>query len=148
MDRRNLTALLGILAMAGYQNRDKIGAVLKELTQGGTQPQPSGAQPQTSGVQPTGTPSQSSDAGLGGLLGGLAGGGLGDLIKGGSAGGVLSGGLGGLLDQFGKNGYGDTANSWVSSGANKPIDDRQLSGAGPTFWRRSPQRQGSARTKS
>jgi uncharacterized protein YidB (DUF937 family) len=122
MDRRNLTALLGILAMAGYQNRDKIGAVLKDLTQGG-------AQPQTSGAQPAGAPSQSSDTGLGGLLGGLAGGGLGDLVKGGSAGGILSGGLGGLLDQFTKNGYGDTADSWVSPGENKPIDDRQLSQA-------------------
>lgn len=122
MDRRNLTALLGILAMAGYQNRDKIGAALKELTQGG-------AQPQAPGAQPAGTPSQSSDTGLGGLLGGLSGGGLGDLVKGASAGGILSGGLGGLLDQFSKNGYGDTADSWVSPGENKPIDDRQLSQA-------------------
>ncbi|NLS05598.1 DUF937 domain-containing protein [Rhizobium sp. P32RR-XVIII] len=121
MDRRNLTALLGILAVAGYQNRDKIASALRELTQGGAQPQTPGAQP--------GIPSQSSDGGLGGLLGGLAGGGLGNLIKGGSAGGVLSGGLGGLLDQFSKNGYGDTADSWVSPGENKPIDDRQLSQA-------------------
>ncbi|WP_455873754.1 YidB family protein [Rhizobium yanglingense] len=122
MDRRNLTALLGILAVAGYQNRDKIAAALRELTQGG-------AQPQTSGTEPGAVPSQPSGGGLGGLLGGLAGGGLGDLVKGGSAGGVLSGGLGGLLDQFTKNGYGDTADSWVSPGANKPIDDRQLSQA-------------------
>jgi len=120
MDRRNLTALLGILAMAGYQNRDKIGEFLNKQAQPQSPPQTPGAQP--------GTPSQSADTGLGGLLGGLAGG-LGDLIKGGSAGGVLSGGLGGLLDQFSKNGYGDTADSWVSPGENKPIDDRQLSQA-------------------
>ncbi|TCU35479.1 YidB family protein [Rhizobium azibense] len=122
MDRRNLTALLGILAVAGYQNRDKIAAALRELTQGG-------AQPQTGGAEPGGMRSKPSEGGLGGLLGGLAGGGLGDLVKGGSAGGILSGGLGGILDQFTKNGYGDTADSWVSRGQNKPIDDRQLSQA-------------------
>jgi uncharacterized protein YidB (DUF937 family) len=151
MDRRNLTALLGILAVAGYQNRDKIASALRELTGGG--------QPQTSGVQPGGAAAPQSDGGLGGilgdlargtqpngggaasqtdggglgglggLLGGLAGGGLGDLLKGGSAGGILSGGLGGLLDHFQQNGYGDTANSWVSPNENKPIDNGQLSEA-------------------
>ncbi|OWK24925.1 hypothetical protein AJ87_16405 [Rhizobium yanglingense] len=50
MDRRNLTALLGILAVAGYQNREKIAAALRELTQGG-------AQPQTAGTEPGGVPS-------------------------------------------------------------------------------------------
>jgi uncharacterized protein YidB (DUF937 family) len=149
MDRRNLTALLGILAVAGYQNRDKIAATLRELT-GGAQPQASGAQPGGAapqadgglggllgsilgGAQPGGSSSAQQDGGglggLGGLLGGLAGGGLGDLLKGNSAGGILSGGLGGLLDQFQQNGYGDTANSWVSSGENKPIDHGQLSQA-------------------
>ena len=29
MDRKNLTALLGILAMRGFQNRDKIGGYSK-----------------------------------------------------------------------------------------------------------------------
>lgn len=149
MDRRNLTALLGILAVAGYQNRDKIAAALRELTGGA----------QTAGAQPGGAATTQSDGGLGGilgdlarggqphggagapgadggglgglggLLGGLAGGGLGDLLKGGSAGGVLSGGLGGLLDHFQQNGYGDTANSWVSPNENKPIDNGQLSQA-------------------
>ena len=147
MDRRNLTALLGILAVAGYQNRDKIAATLRELT-GGAQAQPSGAQP--GGAAPEadggglggllggilgggqhggGSPQDSGLGGLGGLLGGLAGGGLGDLLKGNSAGGILSGGLGGLLDHFQQNGFGDTANSWVSSGENKPIDNGQLSQA-------------------
>jgi len=148
MDRKSLMALLGILAVAGYQNRDNITATLKELTGGG--------QPQGSGAQPGGAAPQADDGGglggllggllgggqtgnggaqagglggLGGLLGGLASGGLGDLLKGNSAGGVLSGGLGGLLDHFQQNGFGDTANSWVSSGENKPIDNGQLSQA-------------------
>ena len=31
----SMTALLGLLAVAGYQNRDKIGEMLKDLTGGG-----------------------------------------------------------------------------------------------------------------
>jgi len=145
MDRKSLMALLGILAVAGYQNRDNITATLREMT-GGGQPQGSGAQPGGAAPQAdgglggllggilgggdSGGATQSGGlGGLGGLLGGLAGGGLGDLLKGNSAGGVLSGGLGGLLDHFQQNGFGDTANSWVSSGENKPIDNGQLSQA-------------------
>lgn len=59
-----MKALLAVLAVAGYQNRDKI----KELLRGLQNPQQAGA-----GGQQTG--------GLGGILGGLAGsgGGLGGL---------------------------------------------------------------------
>jgi len=148
MDRKSLMALLGILAVAGYQNRDNITATLREMTGGG--------QPRGAGAQPDGTAPQADGGGLGGLLGGILGGGqdgngatqsgglgglggilgglagaggLGDLLKGGSAGGILSGGLGGLLDHFQQNGFGDTANSWVSPGENKPIDNGQLSQA-------------------
>jgi uncharacterized protein YidB (DUF937 family) len=32
-----------------------------------------------------------------------------------------------LLKQFQEKSHGDTANSWVQPGENKPIDDRQLS---------------------
>jgi uncharacterized protein YidB (DUF937 family) len=145
MDRKSLMALLGILAVAGYQNRDNITATLREMT-GGGQPQGSGAQPGGAAPQAdgglggllggilgggdSGGATQSGGlGGLGGLLGGLASTGLGDLLKGNSAGGILSGGLGGLLDHFQQNGFGDTANSWVSPGENKPIDNGQLSQA-------------------
>jgi uncharacterized protein YidB (DUF937 family) len=115
-----LKALLGVLAVAGYQHRDQIAEVLKNLTQGnraGGAPQP-GTQPAT------------QQGGLGGLLGTLTGGGgLGGLLGGASAGGILSGGLGGLLEQFQQNGQGDVAKSWVSPGDNQPIDDQQLSQA-------------------
>jgi uncharacterized protein YidB (DUF937 family) len=40
--------------------------------------------------------------------------------------GGLLGGLGGLLDKLQTAGHGDTVNSWVGSGANKPIDPNQL----------------------
>ena len=92
----SMTALLALLAIAGYQNRDKIADML-----GKTRGQP-------------GAPGQN---GLGGLLGQLGGA---------SAGGVLSGGLGELLDRFKQNGQGETAKSWVGTGPNKQVTPSQL----------------------
>jgi uncharacterized protein YidB (DUF937 family) len=97
----SMTALLALLAVAGYQNRDKIAEML-----GGTQPGKSG------------TPGQE---GLGGLLGRLGG-----SLGGAGAGGLLSGGLGELLERFQQNGQGDTAESWVGTGPNKQIAPSQL----------------------
>ena len=65
----------------------------------------------------------------GGGLGGLLPGGLGGLLAGGAAGSVISGGLGDLLKQLQQNGHGDTANSWVSPGPNKPIAPGDLANA-------------------
>ena len=93
----SMTALLALLAIAGYQNRDKIADMLGKGRQG----------------QP-GAPGQN---GLGGLLGQLGGA---------SAGGILSGGLGELLDRFKQNGQGETADSWVGTGPNKQIAPSQL----------------------
>lgn len=119
-----LKALLGVLAVAGYQNRDKIGELLKGIRS-----------PSQTG--PDGQP-QSSGGGLGDLLGGLTGGaggggpgglgGLGDLLKGGLGGG-LAGGLGDLLRLFEAKGHGQTANSWVQPGENRPVTNGQLSEA-------------------
>ena len=109
-----LKALLAVLAVAGFQNRDKIGELLRGLQQ----------------PQGDGTPGQQS-GGLGGLTGGGAGGlgGLGGLLGGASTGGVLGGGLGDLLKQFQQNGHGETAKSWVDTGPNTEINDTQLSEA-------------------
>ncbi|WP_430256942.1 YidB family protein [Neorhizobium sp. DAR64872/K0K18] len=116
-----LKALLGVLAVAGYQNRDKIGELLKGIRSPST-------------TSPDGQP-QSSGGGLGDLLGSLTGGegggglgGLGDLLKGGLGGG-LAGGLGDLLRQFESKGHGETANSWVHPGENRPVTNGQLSEA-------------------
>lgn len=115
-----MKALLGVLAIAGYQNRDKIAEVLRGLQK-----------PQTD--KPENKPEGQQQEGLGGLLGGLAGGsrggGLGDLLGGLSAGGILSGGLGDLLKTFQQNGQGDKAESWVKPGPNADIDDQQLAQA-------------------
>jgi uncharacterized protein YidB (DUF937 family) len=64
-----------------------------------------------------------------GGLGGLLQGGLGGLLGGGAAGGILSGGLSDLLKQFQNNGVGDKAESWVSTGQNKPIQPTELADA-------------------
>jgi uncharacterized protein YidB (DUF937 family) len=93
----SMTALLGLLAIAGYQNRDKLAELLKGA--GGGSP---GSQP-------------------GGLLGNLGG-----MLGGAGVGGLLSGGIGELLERFNQNGEGETAQSWVNSGPNKDISPSQL----------------------
>lgn len=95
----SMTALLGILAFAGYQNRDKIAEMLKGVTAGGA-------------------PQQGVQGSLGGLLGSL-GGSM-------SAGGLLGGGLGSLLEAFRQNGHADTADSWVATGPNQPVQPNDI----------------------
>jgi uncharacterized protein YidB (DUF937 family) len=86
-----------------------------------------------SGAAPAPSPGGGTAGGLGGGLGGSLGdvlkGGLGGLLAGGAAGSVISGGLGDLLKQFQQNGQGETANSWVSQGPNKPISPGDLANA-------------------
>ena len=84
----SMLALLGLLAVAGYQNRDKISDTLK------------GLQSKTPGSAPGG--------GLEGLLGGLGG-----LLGGAGGSGGLAGGLGELLNTFKNSGQAETADSWV-----------------------------------
>ncbi|GJD93674.1 YidB family protein [Methylobacterium iners] len=103
----SMTALLGLLAVAGFQNRDKIAELLGGLGQGGGQARGAGQ----SGNQ----------GGLGGLLSGLGG-----AVGGAGAGGLLSGGLGELVDRFKQAGHGETAESWVNTGPNKEIAPPQL----------------------
>jgi len=100
----SMTALLGLLALAGYQNRDKLAELLK------------GASDNTAH---SGAGNQQGP--LGGLLGNLGG-----AVAGGGVGGLLSGGLGELLDRFKQNGQGDVADSWVSKGPNKELPAPQL----------------------
>ena len=102
----SMVALLGLLAVAGYQNRDKIAEMLSGLSHA-----------------PDGTPGQANvpNGPQGGVLGKLGG-----LLGGASAGSVLSGGLGQLVDRFRQNGQGQAADSWVSSGPNQPIGPTQL----------------------
>ena len=99
----SMTALLGLLAIAGYQNRDKLAEMLKGAG--------AGSQPGSGGQQP----------GLGGLLGNLGG-----MLGGAGAGGLLNGGIGELLEKFNQNGQGETAKSWVDKGPNKEVSPPEL----------------------
>ena len=98
---------VGLLAIAGYQNRDKIGEMLGGLGQD----KPGGAGGKI--------PLAIGQGGLGGLLGQLG-------LGGASAGGILSGGLGELIERFKQSGQGETAESWVNTGPNKPCTAAQL----------------------
>ena len=98
----SMTALLGLLAIAGYQNRDKIAEMLGT----GAQDKP--------GASGQGRQDNSLATGQGGgLLGQLG-------LGGASAGSILSGGLGELIERFKQSGQGQIADSWVNTGANKP----------------------------
>jgi len=100
----SMTALLGLLAIAGYQNRDR----LAEMLNGASANNPT----------PVGGTQQS---GQGGLLGNLGG-----MLAGAGVGGLLSGGIGELLERFKQNGQGETAQSWVNDGPNKDVSPPQL----------------------
>lgn len=88
----------------------------------------SGGQTATANPSAPPVPTQTTSGGFGGL-GSVLGGTLGGLFAGGAAGSVLSGGLGDLIKQFQQNGLGEVANSWVGTGANKPVDPSHLAKA-------------------
>ena len=113
----SMTALLGLLAVAGYQNRDKIAEWLSGVGQqiSPTTGQRPGAMPQT------GAPQNPQSGGLAGVLENLRG-----SLAGATPGGILSGGLGELVDRFRQNGQGEAAASWVSTGPNQPINPSRL----------------------
>jgi len=98
-----MTALLALLAMAGYQNREKIGEWLKTAQR--KMDAPSGPGTGT-GANPPGN--------LGGMLAGT------------SIGDMLSNGLRDLVSTFNQAGHGDIADSWVNKGPNKQIAPSQL----------------------
>jgi uncharacterized protein YidB (DUF937 family) len=96
-----MAALLGLLAIAGYQNRDKIAELIREAQRKYGSPSAERPQGDREGV-------------LGNLLGGR------------SVGEVLDNGLRELADSFRSSGQGDIADSWVRTGPNKPISPQEL----------------------
>ena len=103
LNRSTMTALLAVLAVAGYQNREKLTEMLRQAQAGNRNPN---------------APGGTSQSGLGAL---------GDL--GASIGSVLSGGIGGILDQFKQSGQSDVAESWVKTGPNRDVSEEQLAQA-------------------
>ncbi len=133
---------MAILALLAYKAYQKVGGSGQAI-------------PSPGGTTPNAAPSSGGglgdllNGGLGDLLGGRAGaprtapgqvtgagqsaglddllkGGLGGLLAGGAAGGLLGNGLNDLLKGFQRNGFGDVADSWVGTGANKDIDPNDL----------------------
>jgi uncharacterized protein YidB (DUF937 family) len=99
----SLAALLGLVAVAGYQNREKIGEFIKGLQN-----------PNAAGTGPGGPASPARpEQGT-------------DMVGSGYGGGSILGGLGDLVEQFRTSGQGRKADSWVSTGQNEPIDDREM----------------------
>ena len=118
----SMLALLGLVAVAGYQNRDKIAEMVGKL--GSNAPR-----------QP-GLPQSGQQGGLGGLDGllgslrGALGGGAGAGASAhASGGGLVRDGLGELVDRFQRNGRGDVAQSWVNHGPNQDIAPDDLEAA-------------------
>ena len=99
----SLAALLGLVAIAGYQNRDKIGDFIKGLQN-----------PNAAGTGPGGPASPARpEQGT-------------DMMGSGYGGGAVSGGLGDLIDHFRNSGLGKKADSWVASGQNEPVDEAEM----------------------
>lgn len=121
----SMTALLGLLAVAGFQNRDKIAEMLRGASgQGGSALPDAGRMPHRPGPV-EGSGSGASYGGHGGSQTGQQGGLLGALGATG-VGGLLSRGLGELTERFRETGRGETAESWVSSGPNRPVETHEL----------------------
>ena len=98
----SLAALLGLVAIAGYQNRDKIADFVKSLqNSNAAEPQPGG----------TASPARPEP---------------GAVTQGSGHGGGVLGGLGDLIDKFRNAGQGGKADSWVSTGQNEPIHDHEM----------------------
>ncbi len=95
----SMTALLGLLAVAGFQNRDKLAEWFGGA-QGGRAP--GGAPP---GLDRALGDQRGAPGGLGGLLGG---------------------GLSELIERFRQGGRGETAESWVRNGPNQQISGSDL----------------------
>jgi uncharacterized protein YidB (DUF937 family) len=93
----SLAALLGLIAIAGYQNRDKIGEFVKGL--GTSDPN-----------SPLGGMLESARKSLGGSATDTD----------------MNSGLGELVDRFRQTGQGATADSWVETGPNKPVNDTEI----------------------
>jgi uncharacterized protein YidB (DUF937 family) len=107
---------MAILALLAYKAVKKISSNSAATAPASPAPAPASVPASAPGA---------SGGGLGGLLSGA----LGGLLAGGAAGSILSGGLGDLVKQLQDAGHGETAKSWVESGANKAIAPGDLANA-------------------
>jgi uncharacterized protein YidB (DUF937 family) len=118
-----MIAFLGLLAAAGFQNRDKLAEFVGQFLTPKAQ-STGGAAVTNDGTQNAGS---GGLAGLGDMFAGGGFGNLGNLLGAGSAG---SGGVGGALNELIQhltaNGQGEVAQSWVASGPNQQLSPDQM----------------------
>ncbi|WP_298967377.1 YidB family protein [uncultured Methylobacterium sp.] len=127
----SMTALLGLLAVAGYQNRDKIAEWLGSATRDAHR---SPVPPVPGTTAGTGAP-----ATLDRVLGGAGAGGVG---------GLIASGLGEIMDHFTRGGHGAAAQSWIDHGPNRDIPAADLERAiGPETLAALEERTGLTRTE-
>lgn len=107
----SMTALLGLLAVAGFQNREKIAEWLGGHSGDAARTSPPAAREPVTGSG-SGLPST-----LSGILGGVGSAGVG---------GLIASGLSELVDHFTKGGHGETAHSWINHGPNREIPEAEL----------------------
>jgi uncharacterized protein YidB (DUF937 family) len=93
----SLVALLGLVAVAGYQNREKLGEMVKGLT----------------GTDPAAAAGSALDT-------------IRTQIGDGPIATKITAGLGELVDQFKTTGHADKAQSWIGTGPNAAIDESQM----------------------
>jgi uncharacterized protein YidB (DUF937 family) len=101
----SLLALLGLAAVAGYQNRDKLREMIGDAHRGRTE------RPRD----------LTGSAGSGGLMEEI-----GQIFGSGDAGRNVSEGLRDLVDRFRSTGQGAKADSWVSMEANRDLQPDEL----------------------
>jgi uncharacterized protein YidB (DUF937 family) len=102
----SLLALLGLVAVAGYQNRGKLRDMISDARGG------------------AGGAGGSAGTGQGGLIDEI-----GKTFGSSDSGRNLKEGLDGLLDRFRSTGHGEKADSWVSADANRDLGDGDLESA-------------------
>ena len=119
----SLMALLGLVAYAGYQNRDRIGDMIADARQSG--------RPESEGHQQK---SFLDD--------------IGQRFQSGLSGGGIAGALGDLVARFRESGRGEVAESWVSPEANHPVRVEELEAAlGPDTLDELAQKSGLTRSE-
>lgn len=125
----SMTALLGLLAVAGYQNRDRIAEWLGGHAKDPARSPAPQVPPATGSTIP---------ANLDRLLGGASAG----------VGGLIAGGLTELVDHFTKGGHAETAQSWINHGPNRDIPAADLERAiGPDTLAALEQRTGLSKSE-
>jgi uncharacterized protein YidB (DUF937 family) len=118
----SMTALLGMLAVAGYQHRDKLAAMLgdqRSKAAGSGAPNAGYAGGHDRSTASSGSSSPLND------ISRLFGSGSGAAGAGGLA-GILGGGLRELSERFTQNGQGEAVGSWIGTGSNRSVSPQDL----------------------